>query len=465
MKILGPRSLQLRLAVRLGILLLVASLLATATFFYLSYRTADALGRRDLFRLADELAESVEKDGSLEPLAKLEARGLLEDDDVFAIRDGGGTVIAASDAETARIAASRPRAGRRPDFFRLEAFGGSDQTYSGLEIAERSPIGRVSVLVAEPEDAEDALLNAMLDEIAVAAAWIAPIFVAATLLVGVFAIRSGLRPLREGAAQAAAIKPDAMSVRLATADLPTEVVPFVDAVNRALDRLEHGFELQRQFTANAAHELRTPLAIITAALAGVEGDGALAKLRQDVARMNRLVEQLLHVARLDSVVLDVRADVDLRDCAREVVEYIAPLAIAQKRSVALAAAARPVVVKGNRHAIGDALRNLLENAIQHTPPNTEVVVDVSADGSVTVCDRGPGVAAAERDRIFDRFRRGRRTAGSGAGLGLAIVQEIMKLHGGDVAILDNPLGGACFMLRFRLAEPAEAPPPARLRPA
>lgn len=448
MKLLRPRSLQLRLAVRLGVLLLAATLLAAAVFFYLSYRTADSLSRRDLFRLADELAESVEKDGSLEPLAGLAARGLLDDHDVFAIRDGDGNLLEASDPDTARFAEGRPPARRRPDFFRLDAFGPAGENYSGFEIRERSAIGGVSVLVAEPEDAEDALLNALLEEIAIAAAWIIPIFIAATLLVGVYAIRSGLRPLRENAAQAGGIRPDAMSVRLATDDLPSEVLPFVDAVNRALDRLEQGFALQRQFTANAAHELRTPLAIVTAALDGFDGDGRLAKLRQDVARMNRLVEQLLHVARLDSVVLDVSADVDLRESAREVVEYMAPLAIAQQRSIALSDAPSPVLVKGNRHAIGDALRNLVENALQHTPPHTEVVVEISAGGTVSVCDRGPGIAPDDRGRVFDRFRRGSATAGTGAGLGLAIVSEIMKLHGGEVVVDDNPDGGACLRLCF-----------------
>ena len=449
MRILHPRSLQLRLATRLGVLFLVATVLAAATFFYLSYRTADSLSTRDLFRLADELAESVEEDGSLEPVSQLAARGLLEEHTVFAIRDGDGRVITASDDEIGRIAASRPPAGPRPHFFRLDAFGAAEQVYYGFDLRQRSEIGPVSVLVAEPDDAEDELLNAMLEEIAFAGAWIIPIFVAATLLVGVFAIRSGLRPLRETAGQAAAIKPEAMSVRLATEDLPSEVLPFVDAVNRALDRLERGFALQRQFTANAAHELRTPLAIVTAALDDLEGDGKLAKLRQDVARMNRLVAQLLHVARLDSIVLDVTADVDLRECAREVVEYMAPLAVAQQRAIALSGTTSPVIIKGNRHAIGDVLRNLVENALLHTPPHTEVLVDVSHEGSVTVCDRGPGIPAEDRERIFDRFWRGQGTSGTGAGLGLAIVKEIVKIHDAEVAIFDNPRGGACFILRFR----------------
>lgn len=164
--------------------------------------------------------------------------------------------------------------------------------------------------------------------------------------------------------------------------------------------------------------------------------------------MNRLVEQLLHVARLDSVVLDVTADVNLGQCAREVVENMAPLAIEQQRSLALAGAERAAVVKGNAHAVRDALRNLISNALHHTPRGTEVLVVVGPGRTISVCDRGPGIAAEDTEHIFDRFWRGRRASGTGAGLGLAIVREIMKLHGGQVEVTDNPDGGACLTLRF-----------------
>jgi len=167
-----------------------------------------------------------------------------------------------------------------------------------------------------------------------------------------------------------------------------------------------------------------------------------------VERMNRLVGQLLRVARLDAIALDTSEAVDLNDVATSVVAMMAPWAIAQRRTIALVPAAEPVTVRGNAFAIADGIRNVIENAVAHSPPGEEVVVSVDRDGSVNVTDHGSGIPREDREHIFERFWRGRSAESRGAGLGLAIVREIMKMHRGEVEIGDNPDGGAVFTLSF-----------------
>ena len=173
--------------------------------------------------------------------------------------------------------------------------------------------------------------------------------------------------------------------------------------------------------------------------------------------MNCLVAQLLAVARLDAVALDVSGRVDLNATARDVVANLAPWALSQGRTIAFAGSDHPLLVKGNAYAVADAIRNLVENAVTHAPPHSEVTVSTHDRSGVSVADHGPGVPQEDRPLIFERFWRGKAAPSHGAGLGLAIVAEIVKAHDGDVTIGDRPDGGAIFTLRFQPATTG-APP-------
>lgn len=446
------QSLQWRLAVRLAAVFVIATAVTVSILVYQAYDTAASLTERQLGLRAQDLARSIAVDASGSPRLDLPSKLAAEyataaDADVFAIRALNGRIVAASPPSFGERVAAWSAAKDALGYFHLKDLGPRAREYYGLDVSADTAAGPLLIAVAH-EAGASVLIHSLLRGFIRHIAWVIAILVAITLAVGTLAIRSGLNPVREVSKMASAIGPGATSIRLPEKNLPSEITPLVAAVNRALDRLERGFIVQREFTANAAHQLRTPLAIVTAGLEQIAGNGELVKLRADVARMNRLVEQLLRVARLDAIVPDVSGTVDLGAVAAEVVASMAPFAIARERSLAIQRTEQAVDVRGNRYEIEDAIRNLVENAIALTRPQTEVVVGVGSDGSVSIADRGPGVLVEERELIFDRFWRGRANPSAGAGLGLAIVREIMKAHGGRVRVEDNPGGGAVFTLTF-----------------
>jgi len=446
------RSLQMRLAVQLAALYVIVMGIGVAILVYQAYDTAGTLNDRDLNLRATDVAQYVSLDPGGRPQLNLppklaEAYQSTAAADIFAVRADDGQIIAATPPSFGALVAAWPAATDDASYFRLKNFGPQSQDYYGLSINLESAAGPLSISVARAAGA-DALVSALLREFVFDVAWVVPLLVLVTLAIAILAIRGGLKPIREISEMAAGIGPSTTSVRLPDKDLPSEVTPLVSAVNRALDRLEQGFAVQRKFTANAAHELRTPLAIITGALDAMEGNGELLKLKSDVLRMNRLVEQLLRVARLDSVAMDVSGNVDLNNIAANVVAAMAPWVLGRERTISFNGRDRPIRIAGNANAIEDAIRNLIENAIVYSPRCTEVTVSVSADARVSVFDKGPGIPRENRELIFERFWRGTAVASDGAGLGLAIVREIMSAHKGGVDIEENPGGGAIFTLRF-----------------
>jgi signal transduction histidine kinase len=269
-------------------------------------------------------------------------------------------------------------------------------------------------------------------------------------------VRRLLRPLRSAAHAAGAIDIRSLDQRLPLVGLPTELRPLVAAINAALDRLDAGFARQRLFTANAAHELRTPVAILQARVDALPQDApSRSDLARDARRIALLIDQLLAVARLGHSEVATTDTIDLVALVRGLVADCAPLAIRAGRRVAFDAPAGPVHVTGNAQALSSAVANLIDNALRAEPAGGTVEVVVTERAEIVVVDHGPGIAAEDRPFVFEPFwRKDERTPGTG--LGLAIASDVTALHGGTLTVAETPGGGATF----RLALPS-APAPTR----
>ncbi|HET7634709.1 MAG TPA: ATP-binding protein [Burkholderiales bacterium] len=264
-----------------------------------------------------------------------------------------------------------------------------------------------------------------------------------------FAVGRNLRPLERVSAQLRARSPAALEP-LSTARLPREVTPLVTALNHLLDRLGVTLRKQRQFVADAAHELRTPLAavqlqiqLVERAASAQERNAALERLKQGVARSARLVQQLLTLARLEpDAATPAHAPVDLRALATEVVAELTP--IAQEKNVDLGISElHDATTLGDATALQTLLGNLVDNAVRYTPAGGRVDValrTVDRKVVITVEDTGPGIPPEDRERVFDRFYRRLGNDLPGSGLGLAIAREIVARHGGTITLADGPGG-------------------------
>lgn len=285
-------------------------------------------------------------------------------------------------------------------------------------------------------------------------------------LLGWWIVGRGLAPLAVVAQTISQRDPTSLQP-VAVDKLPTEVRPLVESLNALLQRLDESFDTQRRFAADAAHELRTPLTALTLqiqlaarAQSVQERTIAFERMEQGVKRATRLVQQLLTLARLDpEAAQKPAAPTDLSVLANAVVDELRPLA-AQK-SIVLDVDARPTAwVSGHDDALRILLTNLVDNAIRYTAPGGRVHVSVqSSDATVqlVVRDTGPGIPSDERERVFDRFYRGRDAATGGSGLGLAIVRQIAVLHGGSVTLSGVDAGsGTQALASFPASQPALA---------
>ena len=312
--------------------------------------------------------------------------------------------------------------------------------------------GTHALQVAQAQDERDAIATKTAIRTLVPFIAFLPLF---GLLVWV-SVGRGLQPLQTMSQAVAKRRPDAMSP-LAERGLPVELQPLAASLNALLARLDAALGAQRRFTADAAHELRTPLAALKLQLElarrATEPAARAAAFDDLDAGMNRaehLVDQLLTLARVEPEALAARAtDCDLVELAKDAIVARAPVAADKGVDLGLARAA-PARVRGDPASLAILMTNLIDNALRYTPPGgrVDVAVDHGAQPAFSVADTGPGIAADERERVFDRFYRGENTGEAGSGLGLSIVKRIADAHRATLHLDASP-GGTGLLIEVR----------------
>ncbi len=267
------------------------------------------------------------------------------------------------------------------------------------------------------------------------------------LIFNIVAVRRVLQPLRRAETEVDALDPENILLRLSEAPEPREVNTLVRAVNRALTRLDESMAILRGFTANAAHELRTPLSIMQLSLDRLPPSKLRDDLQADTEHMTRLVGQMLDLAQADALAVEPNVPVDLADIGREVVAAMAPKVFAVNRDLRFDAIGDTRVL-GHAEAIYRIYRNLIDNALAHAPGETPIDVTAGPGPQLSVRDYGHGIADDDLPHIFERFWRKDRRKPEGAGLGLGIVQRLAQAHGGAITVENPPGGGALFRVTF-----------------
>lgn len=262
------------------------------------------------------------------------------------------------------------------------------------------------------------------------------------------AVTRGLHPLVRLTREVARREPDNLEpLNVGTA--PREVVPLIEHLNHLFSRIDASMQKERRFTADAAHELRTPVAAIKAqaqvaqaASAREEREHSISNVIQGCDRAAHLIDQLLTIARVDVLGDEVTEQCQLRALSSEAIADIAPAALGKGVQLELTEGDE-AVVRGDKGLLRVLLRNLLDNAVRYTPHGTSVRVSIGTEQGLTflsVSDDGPGIPEAERGRVLERFYRLMGTQASGSGLGLSIVKRIAEIHGATLSLTTSREG-------------------------
>ncbi|MDF2641293.1 MAG: sensor histidine kinase TctE [Pseudomonas sp.] len=453
-------SLRWRLLWNLALLLVVLMLASGMSAYWNGREVADTAYDRTLLASARTIAAGLtQRDGTLSadiPYVAL---------DTFAYDSEGRIYYQVNDIHKKLISGFEnlpsppPGTPRTDDYPALASFyngrylGQDVRVVSLLKpVSEPGMNGIAEIRVAETQEARVGMARSLMADTLLRLGMLG----GGALLLVWFTVSAALRPLERLRNAVEERQPDDLRA-LPMVEVQHELRPLVNALNHFTERLRLQFERQAQFIADAAHELRTPLAALKARVElglreqdPMQWRHTLEAAAQGTDRLTHLANQLLSLARIENGARAIAEggaqELDLSQLARELGMVMAPLAHA--RGVALALEAeKPVVLRGEPTLLNELVSNLIDNALAHTPAGGNVVLRVYEPGVLEVEDDGPGIPLADRDLVFERFYR-RNPHSSGSGLGLAIVGEICRAHLAQISLHDGAERGLKVRVSF-----------------
>lgn len=447
-------SLRSQLLHRLLPAMLVLLLAGAATAYWVAWRSATKAYDRALFDTTLAIADQLRVVAGTPQLPLTpQARAVLLTDKFdrifYAVRGPDGTILDGEPGLTMRAAQGNQLDGDGNRYYFDSLLAGVPIRVAALQIelaGQSFTVLAGETLIKRNSLVREILLGMLLPELLLAIVSISVVW---------FGVRSGLMPLAKLRHELAERShTDLSPVRVS---VPEEMQPVVTEINDLLARLDHSLSSQRNFVSDAAHQLRNPIAALQAQVEAAAGEfspdnrarleGVLAAAR----RLSHLVDQMLALARAEPSAAQTQAEVSLEEVVGAVAETWLPVAIRQQ--VDLGFELSPVYVRGNALLLQELLGNLLDNALRHTPPGGSITVSCGQQGEtawLAVDDSGSGIPAGELERVFERFYQLPSDFRDGNGLGLAIVREIARQHGGSVsAVHSAKLGGACILVSLK----------------
>ena len=453
-----PQSLLRRVFIRLAIVSAATIAAALGLLYWQMQHTAGGGTETAVARILEEVAPHIRVNGDGKPYASLPRDFPVDfhEERFVVVANGDGDAFFSIPPGTAHVyhPFSSERTDR-PQYFE-HRYSDSENTYLGVthHIARNGVDLWVQVVEEVPYWKTPAYHS--IEHLAEGIAVLAVLHLLAAAALSYQAVRATLIPVRRAAAEARQIGPGSGGARIGTGELPEEVLPLADAANGALDRLQDALAAQKRFTADAAHELLTPLAVIRAEAESLEDRERARALLSGIHEMSDMATQLLELAELDGMATLPDEACDLRAIAEDVLARFAAQAIKHGIEPHLTVAEDPVAIRGSARALGSALGNLVRNAIQHADGATSIEIRIEGPARISVIDDGPGVPPEARERIFERFHRSASGDHGNRGLGLAIARQIVENHGGTISVAAAPGGrGASFTMEFP-APPARA---------